>query len=181
MAARRKLASARSDERSTSSAQSSTARSGRQVLPPTRLDPSYHLQPPSTQALNAAARQLERDTYTYEVDHICEERQRPSRAGIAPISEFRIRWKGYGPGSDTWEPMKHIHNGPKLVEKFRQEKRAVEEAVAASDAAFAAQMVRVKPPVLALVRILPMPEAAMSCGHASTGICHRLSELYWWL
>ena len=37
-------------------------------------------------------------------------------------NEFKIRWKGYGPGDDTWEPEEALLC-PDLVEAFWEERR----------------------------------------------------------
>ena len=59
----------------------------------------------------------------HEVEKIVEERHRMQpnvfNGGVGrypvPVSEFRIRWKGFGPNEDTWEPLKNIHNGVKVL------------------------------------------------------------------
>ena len=72
------------------------------------------------------------------------------RLGVLPVEpQFRIRWKGYGRDHDTWEPLSNIVDGPILVAKFRENKAATARAIqAAEEASHAAQMVRIRPPML---------------------------------
>ena len=32
--------------------------------------------------------------------------------------KYLIRWKGYGEGEDTWEPLYNLQNSPQLVAEF---------------------------------------------------------------
>ena len=149
-------------------------RSGRQSLPPARLDPSFFKSPEEQQAyaLKRAVAALELEQRLSEIDRICEERlgQRQGfrlrgavmrHADSLSVSEFRIRWKGHGPEADSWLVQKQIPNGAKLVEKFRTERDAVAKVIRASDHAIASQMVRVKPPLLPLLNVLSNDSQAM--------------------
>src|SRR5712671_101381 len=40
--------------------------------------------------------------------------------GPKRIKQYRIRWKGYAPAHDTWEPIENVH-APKLVQQFLNE------------------------------------------------------------
>src|SRR5712675_3630089 len=40
--------------------------------------------------------------------------------GPKKIKQYRIRWKGYAPAQDTWEPIKNVH-APELVQQFLDE------------------------------------------------------------
>ena len=55
------------------------------------------------------------------MERICEERRsyrrRKSSSKRYVVSEFRIRWAGFGPEEDTWEPQRHIP--PQIVADFR--------------------------------------------------------------
>ena len=126
--------------------QASTVRSGRMSQPVERFDPNAH---DARVAALKMERVRERMEKMLDVEKICDERQR--LVGQYMQTEFRIRWKGFGPDSDTWEPQRHIVNGAAVIAKFRDEKRAVAVALAGSEAAFAAQMVRVAPPLLVQV------------------------------
>src|SRR5712671_3216709 len=42
--------------------------------------------------------------------------------GTKKIKQYRIRWKGYAPAQDTWEPIKNVH-APELVQQFLDEQR----------------------------------------------------------
>ena len=48
----------------------------------------------------------------YEVDNIIRERHKCS--GL----ELLIRWKGYGPEFDTWEPLKNLTNAVYKAEEY---------------------------------------------------------------
>ena len=125
--------------------------SARQVQRPTRLDPSHVIARLSSQSRSAAG---SNDT-VHEIERIVEERQRPTPfhyKGSGTVEEFRIRWKGFGPEHDTWEPLKHIFNGAQLVAKFREDRAAVAKAIEAFETAHQAQLVRVAPPPLVCFR-----------------------------
>ena len=53
----------------------------------------------------------------FEVDSIIDS------AVVDGKDVFKVRWKGYPPSDDTWEPAKNFTN-PKFVEKFRTKARA---------------------------------------------------------
>ena len=67
-------------------------RSGRSVVAPARLDPTW---------LPTLAPRAPHPSLALDADKICEERPIvPGRAGppqVATGSEFRVRWKGSGP------------------------------------------------------------------------------------
>ena len=48
----------------------------------------------------------------YKVDNVI--RERPKHSGL----ELLIRWKGYGPEFDTWEPLKNLTNAVCKVEEY---------------------------------------------------------------
>ena len=48
----------------------------------------------------------------YKVDNVI--RERPKCSGL----ELLIRWKGYGPEFDTWEPLKNLTNVVYKVEEY---------------------------------------------------------------
>ena len=76
---------------------------------------------PETQPPGAVA-QDDDGNDQYAVDKIVDER-RPSPTGRGRIQrrEYRIRWKGYGPQDDTWEPAwKFDKDFPILVKQWRE-------------------------------------------------------------
>ena len=42
----------------------------------------------------------------FEPERIVDERQRDDGS-----VQYRIRWRGYDPSGDTWEPLKHLQAG----------------------------------------------------------------------
>ena len=52
----------------------------------------------------------------YEVEEIIGSR----RTGKKRTLEFRVRWKGYSPAHDTWEPAAHIH-APELIKRYQMQ------------------------------------------------------------
>ena len=60
---------------------------------------------------NAAA---ESDEEVYEVEKVLEKR------AVGSGFEYRIRWLGYGPAHDTWEPLSNLQNSKSLVVAFER-------------------------------------------------------------
>ena len=48
----------------------------------------------------------------YEVDHIRDSKM------FGRTLKYLVRWKGYGKGEDTWEPLSNLANSPQVVEEF---------------------------------------------------------------
>ena len=86
--------------------------SGRQVQAPARLDPSFV---PSQ--LSSFPR-LPKPDRIFKIEKIVEERRaekfKPETHKKYEGFEFRIRWKGFSPADDTWEPFKNIHDGAQV-------------------------------------------------------------------
>ncbi len=61
----------------------------------------------------------------YEVEEIIGSR----RVGKKRTLEFRVRWKGYSPAHDTWEPAAHIH-APELIKRYQM--RSIGKALQSS-------------------------------------------------
>ena len=69
-------------------------------------DPAYLFKaPPLPEVIEG---QLE-----YEVDHIVNHRR------MGETLEFLVRWKGYKPSDDTWEPESNLKNSPKLLKEYK--------------------------------------------------------------
>jgi hypothetical protein len=34
---------------------------------------------------------------------------------------YLVRWEGYGPQFDTWEPRSHLKNSPRILEQYRKD------------------------------------------------------------
>ena len=60
---------------------------------------------------NAAA---ESDEEVYDVEKVLEKR------AVGGGFEYRIRWLGYGPAHDTWEPLSNLQNSKSLVVAFER-------------------------------------------------------------
>ena len=76
-----------------------------------------------------AAQQAEDELESYEVRKLLDHRY--SEDGQL---EYLISWKGYGPESDSWEPIEHINNTA-LIKKYNLNKRteALKLSVALDD------------------------------------------------
>ena len=48
----------------------------------------------------------------YEVDHIRDSKM------FGRTLKYLVRWKGYGEGEDTWEPLSNLANSPQIVKEF---------------------------------------------------------------
>lgn len=48
----------------------------------------------------------------HEVQAIVDSRRRGKNFA------YRVRWEGYGPKHDTWEPLEHLHHAPELLESY---------------------------------------------------------------
>jgi hypothetical protein len=56
---------------------------------------------------------------TYVISKILDKRKRKNKI------EYKIRWKGYGPEDDTWEPRKKlIEDVPLLVDEFEKTRKS---------------------------------------------------------
>ncbi|KNZ76575.1 Chromobox like protein, partial [Termitomyces sp. J132] len=54
------------------------------------------------------------DEYHYEVDKILDSRVVRSRL------QYLVRWKGYGPEDNMWEPQKNLNRAPNKLRDFHQ-------------------------------------------------------------
>ena len=51
-----------------------------------------------------------------------------SRQGQGYITEYLIRWKGYGPKSNTWYNLKDLGNAKELVKDYEEHTAREQEA-----------------------------------------------------
>ena len=58
----------------------------------------------------------------YEVESIVD--KRVSGAGASRVTQYKVRWVGYGPKDDTWEPLQALHSAKNLVQAFERAQRA---------------------------------------------------------
>ncbi|CAG5098809.1 Oidioi.mRNA.OKI2018_I69.XSR.g15997.t1.cds [Oikopleura dioica] len=61
----------------------------------------------------------------YEVEHILDERMEENDAGVK-VKHYRIRWKGFGPDDDTWEPKENL-DCDDLITAFEEKARKERE------------------------------------------------------
>ena len=74
--------------------------------------------------LNAeAAEQFADDSDVYIVDRLLSRRKSPNGRGV----EYLVRWQGYGPDGDTWEPSAHILDAD-VIRKFEEDQLLTELA-----------------------------------------------------
>ena len=55
-----------------------------------------------------------------EVDHLLANRVRKKVNGKSQITEYLVRWSGFGAEHDTWEPRANIHAS--LIQAYRTQK-----------------------------------------------------------
>merc|ERR1712028_242605 len=53
----------------------------------------------------------------FEVEKISKKRKNNGRI------EYFVKWKGYAPSENTWEPVENLETAQDLVEKFEEEAR----------------------------------------------------------
>eukprot|EP01051_Picozoa_sp_SAG22_P026830 SAG22_NODE_8674_length_637_cov_1.544610_1_plen_174_part_10 len=41
--------------------------------------------------------------------------------------QYKVRWAGYGPGDDTWEPLENLEGALDTVERFEVDRKAAEQ------------------------------------------------------
>ena len=51
----------------------------------------------------------------YEVDHIVRHKKNPKGGHL-----YLIRWKGYGPDGDSWEPAKNLKNSKEILDAYKR-------------------------------------------------------------
>ena len=86
----------------------------RLLLPDTmQMYPTFHvslLEPaPQSVPLDDSITVLQDE---YEVDKILKYSQKTKK--------YLVRWKGYGPKDDTWEPRSHLQRSPEALRNFQQ-------------------------------------------------------------
>jgi hypothetical protein len=37
------------------------------------------------------------------------------------VIKYLVRWEGYGPQFDTWEPRSHLKNSPRILAQYRKD------------------------------------------------------------
>jgi hypothetical protein len=90
------------------------------MLQPWRVDAEF----PAHQSVPTRPPPVDVDDNRYEVDRLLDKRTR--RYGRGQRVEYLVRWQGYGPEDDTWEPVSHIDAG--LIESFEQSHHAQPES-----------------------------------------------------
>eukprot|EP01043_Picozoa_sp_COSAG02_P053548 COSAG02_NODE_5927_length_3937_cov_2.933299_3_plen_344_part_00 len=58
----------------------------------------------------------------YEVESIVDKRVKG--LGASRVTEYQVRWVGYGPDEDTWEPLQSLHSAKGLVQAYERAQRA---------------------------------------------------------
>ena len=81
-------------------------------LRPYRSDGSYQPPPP---VIN---QQIEGEDPAYEVEAILDTRLNRTKAGKLLRKEYLVRWKGYGPEHNTWEPESNLINVEDVMKEF---------------------------------------------------------------
>ena len=54
----------------------------------------------------------------WEIEAVLDHRYLKKRSGV--VLEFLIRWKGYGPSDDTWEPEDNLTNAEEDLKVYKR-------------------------------------------------------------
>ena len=68
------------------------------------------------------------DALEYEVEHILMHKDRHPVNGWKIKREFLVKWQGYGPEHNTWEPEANLRNCPELLTDYWASVRAKDDA-----------------------------------------------------
>jgi len=55
----------------------------------------------------------------YEIEAILKHRYRRPRSGVR--IEYLVRWEGYGPSEDSWEPEENLGNSNEILEEYKRD------------------------------------------------------------
>ena len=81
------------------------------------LEP-YHVTPPRfSQRIQIPFRRAEKAAEEWEVEGILAERKR--KKGNRKISEYKVRYVGYGPEHDLWIPHSYLRNAPDILRDWK--------------------------------------------------------------
>jgi hypothetical protein len=94
------------------------------MLQPWREDAEF----PEHQPAQTRPPPVNEDENMFKVDRLLDKRAR--RYGRGQRVEYLVRWSGYGPEDDTWEPVAHIDSG--LVADFEASHHAAGQSAAAT-------------------------------------------------
>jgi hypothetical protein len=64
------------------------------------------------------------DAEEYEVERILDHRR--VVRGRRTTQEYLIRWKGYGPEEDTWEPTSHLRGAREMLDEYRSSQESAD-------------------------------------------------------
>lgn len=92
------------------------------MLQPWRVDTEF----PQHQQVNARPPPVNSEENRFRVDRLLDKRTR--RYGRGLRVEYLVRWFGYGPEEDTWEPMRHIDSD--LIADFEASHHAAGQSAA---------------------------------------------------
>jgi hypothetical protein len=79
------------------------------------------------------------------------------RTGKKETLQYKVRWKGYSPAHDSWEPVKQVHT-PELIKKFQKTESSQKNNATINYQAALGILSRPSPPKEAW-GCLPLPEA----------------------
>ena len=83
-----------------------------------KIHPIFHvslLEPAPENAELIDRLEVESDQNIYEVESIMDSRQHNNRL------EYLVKWEGYGPEENTWEPRKHLTKCSEAIDDFHQQ------------------------------------------------------------
>ena len=85
-----------------------------------RIYPVFHvsLLEKANQNAEQYRTEVEADEKEYEVERILGKQE------ISGKVHYLVKWKGYPTEENTWEPMEHLHNARKAVNRYQQQGHA---------------------------------------------------------